>query len=354
MFARAMTTLTLSILLASQAHAQAGGGGDVKFPSDKPAPKSEPGKAPKPANEPASVDLRPKWEKGQRIGYVMTIKSESDAGGLALPDPTGGPAKKPNPTTMDQEITLLLNVVESDAEKGATVELVYTKMKVKLKSDAMEMDFDSSKPAKAPAKKSNDPLDQMLTGDAGEQALRDMIGEKMTMVVAPDGSIKSVTGGDKLAMGGLIGQLTGGAGAGAQNVAQGLIGPIVTKKSGGGVVRVGERWTNADGMSVGPFGEIEMKTDHTVRSISNNMADVMFKGGIEPKSLSQTSSPMQLRDVNYTGRYLWDAARGQLAEMTSEQSSTIELKAAGMSGTHKNKQLVSVKRMDKPPAMPSK
>ncbi|MGH7131574.1 MAG: DUF6263 family protein [Phycisphaerales bacterium] len=282
------------------------------------------------------VDLRPKFEKGQRVGYVMKIRNNGEIGGVP-----GGDGK-PTKTSTEQEIGFVMKVVDADREKGATVEMVYETIKFKGTTGLGEVDFDSTKPAKTPARKP-DAIDELIGPEAIDKALRGMVGTTLTLTIDPSGKITSVKGGEKLGAGDLIGQLTGVAPD--PKSLGGLFGPITSRGGNGGQAKVGEKWSYTDTTDIGPLGSIKMTTEHQLRGVHGNLADVFFTGRIEPQSDGNgAASPLQLKDTVYKGQYVWDTKMGWLDKMTSEQRVTIDGKSQGLPGTSKMETAVTVER----------
>jgi hypothetical protein len=296
-----------------------------------------------PGREPAQpsagdIDLRPKWERGQAIRYRMTQDSTS-----AMPDMAD--AKKTTSVRNRQTVDFTLRVKDVNKETGvATVDMVYDALKIKLDGAGFDIDFDSSKskPAatpKAPApgkgKPSANPADadpmetikQLQEGLAGldpakliGEQFQKMVGTTLTLTIDKSGVITNVAGGSELDPTGLLGQMGAAApGSNAPQAGGGLFGPITTADGGyTGLVRVGQKWTHTDSMSVGPLGAMRMLTEHTLRSAGRGTAEVAFAGRIDPQSAAGNASA-QLKSATQSGSYTWDTAKGQLLRMNMEQ-----------------------------------
>lgn len=282
------------------------------------------------------VDLRPKFEPGQTTRYVMTVTSDN----------TVKPQDKQEPEqrqTITQEFTLSVRTVKSDGESGATVEIVFDRVKVRLKTDELDLSFDSDPaksppPAKGPRK---DEIDEAMEGVL-RQAFQGMVGQKLTVVYDGNGNIKSVEGGGGLGLPGLMDK----AGVGSpKDAVGGIFGPITTRKSGGGLVSVGEKWQNVDEVSVGPFGEFRMVTDHQLRSSRDGRAEVTFNGRVEPASAAPGAAPVSVKGGGSRGMYVWDTRLGQLRSMTSEQQMNLEGTKGGL-GSMSSTQTVKVERVE--------
>jgi hypothetical protein len=347
--------------------AQAPGAGDPAFPRDTPPPKREkPPSAPslpttpvEPGSRMGKVDLRPRFYKGSETRYVMRVKSDNNVNmpGLlptmpgdepAPPKPqTPGPGKGPatpdsSPASgtgggqrqaMDQEVGFVIRVIETTPEDGATVELVYERVKVSMQSGGAEIFWDSTKP--------KHPNSQLDDSELLEPLYRKMIGAKLTIRFDSAGTIKSVEGGGDLGLPGAMGQA--GLPIDPKNLAS-LFGPVSTKTPGGGLYDIGEKWSTTDTVNTGPIGSFKMITTNELRSAMPGEADVYFSGRIEPGSAGGTpGSPFQIKDSKYQGKFKWDRLRGQLKALESEQDITIE-GGPGVSGGMKAKSTVRIER----------
>lgn len=342
------------------------------------------------------VDLRPKFEPGSSSTLVMKIKSTNKvqpAGGLApggqqpgqnpgqtpgqspgtKPKTPGGPstpAQKPAADTStqvtEQEITLSEKVIDFKPEVGATVQLVYQRVKVKIKTEELgdfEYDSDAAKtpapggnPGTTPGGKSppgtpgktppgqlpppkKDPLDAII-----EQAVMPdysgVVGTVLTLKVDPNGNITSVTGGENLAKGGLMGAM-GSLPANADSF-KGLFGPIRPDAANStgkpsskpGFAKVGDKWSTSDTVSVGPMGDMRLTTEHTVKSVKGTEAEIGVVGKAQSASLGNPGSTpgaapgghpsVTIPTSNYRGTYMWDSRRGQLRSMLIEQQTEAE------------------------------
>ena len=310
------------------------------------------------------VNLRPKWEKGETLRYVMRTTSESDQLGLeGEPDHT--PPRKPDganktpstpKTRMVQEFGLVIRVKEAALETGATLEIAIERVKALLDTDGELMEFDSDKQLKpahgepsanAPATPSTrDPLD----GPHNPLAIvcAGLVGDTQTIVIDANGQVVSASGGSGLAA---LGQLT--AGNPANTGGRSLFESIVSTRAPKPAAAVGEEWTTRDRLSTGPLGNLEMSTTYGFKSYQRSTATITFRGQIEPATLAkQPSGPASIASAAYAGTYLWDTKRGQLAELTSEHRVEMKIGAPGEAAntaqprTVSSLQQVSVKRVE--------
>lgn len=316
------------------------------------------------------VDLRPKFVPGASSTLVMTIRSTTRVKPTGGVTPAPAPGAKPEPDTSsqqsDQEITFTEKVVDWNPETGGTVQLVYDRVKMKITSDAIgEVTADTAtlpggKPTNKP--KSFDPFESQVPAepsspkspgspganpppaprkDAIDQAIEDAVkpnltgvaGTVLTLKVDAAGNITSVTGGERLAVGGLFGP--GMALPNSADGLKGLFGPIRPQATPGkpgprpGYSMVGDKWTTASEVVLGPTGPLNIKTDHELKSVRNGEAQISFKGKVESQSQGQTpgtgGAPLiKIPAATYRGNYTWDAKAGQLKKMESEQHTEAE------------------------------
>lgn len=313
------------------------GGGAKDSPK---APESAPGQERRPERTAeGKIDLRPRWEVGQVIKYVMVQESESLFPGFVMPgqSPAGGGGGgagggAPEKAKNIQEIGFSLRVKSVDKDSGvATVDMVYDRVKISLDGMGMKVEFDSAKP-KAPASKkpATTPAPGGIPGMPAmpalepekllEQHMAGMVGQTMTLTIDRSGKITSVSGGEKLDPTGMLAALGGGGGgAGTPQQGGGLFGPISSSGGSDGFASVGESWTNVDRLSVGPLGDMDMRTTHRLKSARGGMAEVTFEGRVDGSSSGGKPATAQLETASNKGSYSWDYAKGQLARMRLEQ-----------------------------------
>lgn len=287
-----------------------------------------------------TVDLRPRWQQGAESRLVLTLDQNNTVSGqLGLGD---------SEQVVKQEITLRERVIKADPEKGATVELIYERVKVKLDSDAGSVDYDSDKPeggGKPKPQRKNDGLDFLddMVAQSIEPYLKRVAGTKLTVTIDGDGKITSVEGGESLTVPGLGGPV-GGLKPSADGLSP-LFGPITTMQQGqASRVKVGDTWTHSDTFDLQPLGGLKMVTKHALKSIDGggSEATVTFMGHIEPGTASPTA-PLAIKVANYSGSYIWDARAGRLKSMTGDQETQIETNTVG-GASMKSKGKMNVKR----------
>jgi len=182
------------------------------------------------------------------------------------------------PTTVIMNTKYLMEIVDKTAQE-VTVRFTYSELEYILSSPMMVMAYDSKSPAE-----NLTGIDQMLGRMFGG-----MIGQSLTAVFAPDGSVKSVTGMEAIGEN-MVRAVANDGPMGAQFGAQmrqqfnddaikGMFEQSF-KLYPAGTVSVGASWdteimTMASNMNVG------VKTKYTLREVNNNIATVAVEGETE-------------------------------------------------------------------------
>lgn len=255
-----------------------------------------------------TIDLRPKFEKGQEIRYEMRTESTSSysagaQGGLELDGKSG----------IQQQLDLLLKVIESDPETGSKLELIVERVAARIDNDGQITSFDSAKPTRGTS-----------TGDTEGpiDAFKKMVGSSVLIEIDPNGTITSLSAPTSLPGANSFSALTN-AGVGNLMSIQGGIGlpfgELVSMGHPTGLVKPREEWTNKD--PLGGLG-MTMVTTHRMRSASGNNARVEFSGKIErPSESTRTGSADAIEKgieaFEFEGDYDWDVGKGQLNKMNA-------------------------------------
>jgi hypothetical protein len=259
------------------------------------------------------IDLRPKFEKGQTIRYLMETHSK-----ITTAQKTGRPGQRPPapsepdplggalPRDMESKLSmgLTMQVLEVDPQGVAQVKMVFDSLKVTTKNEDMEVEFDSSKPLTDNA--------DMVTA-----ILKPLVGSSVTMTVDRAGNISQVSGGEAFSM---LGQIVSGSGEGSGS----LFGPIFSGRPTDGFAKIGESWEFEDKISSGLIGEFKMTTRHTLRGMMGREAQVNVSGKFEPVTEADGKSSFKISGGQHTGSYGWDTSTGQLAKMETKMSVCLE------------------------------
>lgn len=247
-----------------------------------------------------TINLRPKFEKGAEATYNLALTADNTF--------NMGASTEAQKQHVEQDIGLKLVVKEVDAEKGATVDLVYESIKFKSEGGMFAAEFDSAQPAD---KDAANPL-------AG--AFRPLIGTTFTLTIDKNGNVTEVAGGEALA-GGVAGQMLQGyvtkGGVGS------LLGPIFSTRQATGEAKVGDTWTYEDIMPGSMLGEMKMTSTHTLKSANGNLATVDMNGKLELKN-SPAGPKIEMKEGTYDGNYVWDTQAGMLKSLKTTQVATME------------------------------
>ncbi len=246
------------------------------------------------------VDLRAKFREGTKASFKLVMENKND-----LP---GGEPNKPE-QVVKQEIGLTLRVRSVTEQGNATVELVYDSLKFDMKSDALDVSFDSTKKADQ-----EDPMAEVL---------RSVVGLTLTLQADSNGNITSVgsSGGPGTgAPGELTQQFTGA------DIVKNFFGPIMTLQNGSGRVSVGESWTNEDTIA-GGLGNFRIKTTYTLRSHNAPTANVDMSGQMSLDG--SNTGPADLREGTLKGKYVWNTEEGMLTSMDMTMRTIVNTKLTG-------------------------
>lgn len=300
------------IVAASSLFAQSGGIDPFAQPA-QPAASQPTQPANQPANQPAragaTVDLRPKLEKGKVFRFKMNLSSvEKQTPPQDAQDPNV-PAETVD-ATQDQEIVLKMTVKDSNVETGSTLELVYESLKMKISNPMLgdePLEFDSTKAADP-----NDP-----SGAAIAEMLGSVVGTALTISMDKDGNVTNVAA--PASAPGLGDSFTG------KDVISGLVGQVFTLKKGEPVVRVGEKWTN-DSVMAATWGRTRITTNNTLTSHRGGKASIAIDGSVsmEPNSPGQTIA-ITIKNSRLDGNAVWSTEDGMLDSMTVSQTLDIDI-----------------------------
>jgi len=291
------------------------------------------------------VDLRPRFIAGHELLYRMTTHGTGSTSIPSLEDPLSEPraaapakpAAAGKPAEPDQETTQVVEVrfrvVDAVPDRPATIRMTFDSFKVNTRGPLGETIFDST----APAGKDGD--------DPGAAALRQVVGTTLTLRVDSDGNITEVSGGESL--------LEGWAGDPAATLVSGAgvkqaWGPIFTGRKGSGRASVGEKWTTTDSLELSPIGAFVITTESVLASARAGLANVEFKGRIEPSRESTgTGKGIQIRSASHAGTYQWDTASGSLRSLTMKQSLEAGGSLAGVEVATTQKSQTTIERLER-------
>lgn len=298
----------------------------------QPAPR-EPSKTIRPGTG-REVDLRPRFRVGEDLRYVMVLENDGV---------TEMPPLESSKQNSRQRVEFRLRTVETDPEKGSTVELIYEAIRVTIDSGDTKIEYDSAKPAQSPRSRVPAPDPALPDPSAAlAEALAPVVGTTLTLTVLPDGSITGVSGGSELSSA-LAGRFAGPI-ADPQGVKD-LFGPIFTSRSPKPTAKQGESWRHEDVIDLALLGRLRLTTDHTLKSVKGDTATIDFQGRMELDSeAAAMPRGIRLSDTVYKGAYLWDSASGSLESMEQTQGFTLSGDMEGASVRISSKGTVRIER----------
>jgi hypothetical protein len=327
-YRRIPSALLLSMIAPALAFAQAGAG-----PTSTPTPSGA-GSTTTATTKPQTIDLRPKFERGQVLKYAITIDGATEA---ATPGSTTSPGTKPStkpgstapqqpartpaptkPTstrpddldaagalpsaTSHWELTLDLAVKNRAAETGATtIEATLKVVRARIAAGDDVTEFDASKPAKPSA--TPGPMDSILA-DLGKP-------QSMTLTVDADGNITSAAG---------AAPSPAPAAPGLPD-ANSLFRSIFTTARAPANASVGQSWTVQDTIDSGVLGHFKIMSSNRLVSHASNRAKITTEGKITPVSETGAQSPIEIQNSSYAGTTMWNTGSGSLESL--DQTMTI-------------------------------
>lgn len=264
------------------------------------------------AQQRKSIDLRPRFEQGQEIRYEMRTESteQTELSDRAEDALDGADLDGVSSRTL-QKMELLLRVLESDTETGATVEMIVESVAVTVESGGRSSTYDSRNPGKndPAADPSREPTDAQTQASTLRTAVDLMVGSKVTIKVDPTGRITSLNlpaSLDQTGIPAVLGPRTPDPSTGATS--SGIpFGQIVSVGHPTGLVKLREEWTSDD--TISPLG-LSMQTHHKLRTASAKKASVDLAG-----VLTSTSELTKVLHADFEGSYDWDTERGELQKM---------------------------------------
>jgi hypothetical protein len=269
------------------------------------------------------IDLRPKFEKGQEIRYEMRTETTTTykAG-------EAGTIEFEGTSKIQQQLDLILKVIESDTEKGSTVELLVERVVARLETDGDAIDFDSAKP--------QTPSNADESDSRALEAFARMAGSSVLIEIEPSGRIASISAPSTLPGATSHTALTNAGLGGLLSVSGGIgipFGQLLSMGHPTGMVKPRETWTNTD--TLAGLG-MTMTTTHRLKTSTSTGAKVSISGKIEQHN-SQTHGPGTperaperapergrskapdqgdpVKGFIYEGEYDWDIQTGQLNKL---------------------------------------
>jgi len=274
-----------------------------------------------------TVTLRYRWTKGESRSYRVTTQTDSTITGM--PSPGGGPS---GPVTTSQTVTQVFTFTADDVAADGSFTLRQTFQSVRMESAGPMGKFvvDSSV-----ADAGTDPQSQGM-----RKVLDAMVGESVVIAMAPDGSVRSIEGGPRIAD--KIAKLAAGDPS-AREAAQAVRGQLSAEplrttieqtfpKLSSPPVKPGDTWTGQLAMGNPGIGRISGRSTFTLGAVEGGseapMARIPVSLVLRQDVVPQPSGPKRmvvtLGAAKGEGEILFDVSKGRIqrSTMRSEMPST--------------------------------
>jgi len=274
----------------------------------------------------AQVELRYKWNKGDVLDYRVTLHTTSEV--------TGVPGREDTKTeqTITQQIAL---TVDGVAPSGvASVHETANAIRSEVRTPAGTIVVDTA----APAETSKDPV-----AGAMSKLLASVIGQPINIVVAPDGTVRSLEGGARL-----LERIVTAAGADreAALASQALTSLYSDEalrsmleqsfpKLPSQPLKAGDTWTGQLGLGNQTVGRIAAALTFTLKGVDGsadaqraNVAVAMtLTQAVKPPAGGPTRMTMTLGESRGQGDLIFDVSHGRIVRntMRTEMPSTVSM-----------------------------
>jgi hypothetical protein len=273
------------------------------------------------------VTLRFKWTKSEEIRYRTTIQTDMQMSGM--------PGMGDMNVTMTMVQLTKMTVDDVAADGSATLRNTYESIKMTMQIPMMgEVTYDSAAPPPA----GSNAMADMIGKSVGA-----MVGEAITMVVAPNGKVGKIDGLSRVAE--KVKAATPGAGAPGMNtdsffsedaqrsaIEQSFA--WMPEKP----VRPGDTWKNEFKIP-SPLGSQVNTMVNTLKGQEtvggNNVARIATTGTIKPTGEPGTMGPMTVTmgEGKSTGETLFDTKLGRVRKSTGTMTQPLSMRMSGPDGT---------------------
>jgi hypothetical protein len=296
-----------------------------------------------------TVTLRYHWTKGESRSYRTTTRTDSTVTGA--PAPQGAP---PGPVTVSQSITQVLKFTADAVTPEGAVTLRQTFQSIRMESSSPmgKVVVDSAAPAPA--------------GDAMAQSVRKlldaMVGESVTVDMAPDGAVRRVDGASRIAE--KIATIVA-ADPSAGGAAQSLRGQLSDDALKSALeqtfprlalppVKAGDTWTGQLAMGNPVIGRITGRSIFTLNAIEGPseapLARIAIALTLRQDVVPLPSGPAGMvmtlgSGAKGTGELLFEASKGQIQKSTMKTdlpSSVVMTGPDGAPATVDNKTTITM------------
>jgi len=273
----------------------------------------------------AQVTLRYKWNKGDVLGYRVTLHTTSEVSGVP------GREDAKTEQTITQQITLTVDGVA--ASGAASVHETVTAIRSELTSPNGPIVVDTA----APSQTSQDPIAQSMA-----KLLTAVIGQPILIVFTPDGSVRSIEGGSRL-----LERVVAAAGADrdAAMASQALT-AIYSDEALRSMleqsfprlppqpVKPGDTWSGQLALGNQAVGRIAADLTFTLKSVEGADAQratisaaMKLTQAVKPAAGGATRVSLALGDSHGDGQLVFDVTRGRIISnaMRTEMPSTVSM-----------------------------
>lgn len=275
------------------------------------------------------VTLRYRWTKGETVTYRMTMRTASAATGMP------GAAEMKVDQTMTQVVTMLVEDVAPDG--AATLRQTFASVKMEMNGPMGRVEYDTA----APSANAN-PMVQSM-----RQVLGGMVGESVTVVQAPDGSVRKVEGASRILDKIVKGQPDGPSAQAASQALRSLLSDEALKttmeqsfsKFPQNPVQPGDTWDGQMSMGNDAAGRIGGTVTFTLKAVEGSPDASVARVAVGLKLKQETAPPpgpngmtLKLGEVRGEGELLFDAARGRVRKSTMKTDMPSTISGAGPDG----------------------
>lgn len=277
-----------------------------------------------------TVTLRYRWTAGDSLTYRMTNRTNSVISGM----PGRGEV------TVDQSITQVITVTAAEVapDGAATLRQSFQSVRMEMNGPMGTAVYDSSAPDKNPG-----PM-----AEAMGKVMGSLVGESLTMVMAPDGSVRRVDGASRI-LDKMLRNISGDPTAAP--AAQGLKSMLSDdalkttlsqsfSRMPAAAVKAGDVWTGQIAMGNEAIGRIVGTSAFTLKAIEG-AADapvariavgLTLKQEVAPTPSGPMGMVMTLGDSKGEGEIVFNVARGRIQRSTMRTGMPSTMTMAGPDG----------------------
>jgi len=254
------------------------------------------------------VTLRYHWTKGDTLTYRLTTQIDSNVSGTPAGD-----------MRINQTMTQVIKIAAEDVapDGTATLRQTFESIKMDMESPMGHATYDTAAPSA-----SQSPMAQAMG-----QVFGAMVGETITIVQAPDGTVSKVEGASRI-----VDKMTKAvpedmAAAGILQGLKAMLSEDALKstieqsfsKLPPGPVKPGDTWKGQLAMGNPMIGKIAGAMDFTLKSVDDGTARIGVAMTLKQESAPQggvMGMTMNLHDARGEGEILFDVGKGRIQKST--------------------------------------